>query len=93
MTSLKAKDRQVGNVLQAVAATGCLDVYLAFISKEEQCGAEIVKRKWEVTDVFETRWTARNWLSLDGTKPTFYEEDIDTDHIMQVLASSMLVAC
>ncbi|KAL3142581.1 hypothetical protein ABBQ38_002899 [Trebouxia sp. C0009 RCD-2024] len=83
LSSLKAKDRQVGNVLQAVAASGCLDVYLAFISKEEQCSAEIVKRKWEVTEVFETSWAARDWLSLDGTKPTFYETDIDTNHIMQ----------
>lgn len=86
LSSLKAKDRQVGNVLQAVAASGCLDVYLAFISKEEQCSAEIVKRKWEVTEVFETSWAARDWLSLDGTKPTFYETDIDTNHIMQVPA-------
>lgn len=34
LTSLKTKDRQVANVLQAVAGMGCLDVHLAFISKE-----------------------------------------------------------
>ena len=92
LTSLKAKDRQVGNLLQAVAATGCLDIFLAFISKEEQCSAEIIKRKWEVTDVFETRWSARHWLASDGTKPSFlHEEDVNTDHIMQVLVSNMLL--
>ncbi len=84
LTSLKTKDRQVANVLQAVANTGCLDVHLAIISKEEQCGAEVYKRKWEVTEVFQTEWKARNWLTLDGGKPGFHETDINTDQIMQV---------
>ncbi len=82
LTSLKTKDRQVANVVQAVAASGCLDVHLAFIAKEDQCAAEMVKRKLEIIRVFDTQWWARDWLTLDGN---IVAMEIDPAQIMQVL--------
>ncbi|KAL0052571.1 hypothetical protein WJX82_004058 [Trebouxia sp. C0006] len=83
LTSLKTKDRQVANVVQAVAASGCLDVHLAFIAKEDQCAAEMVKRKLEIIRVFDTQWWARDWLTLDGNKANIVAMEIDPAQIMQ----------
>lgn len=85
LTSLKTKDRQVANVVQAVAASGCLDVHLAFIAKEDQCAAEMVKRKLEIIRVFDTQWWARDWLTLDGNKANIVAMEVDPAQIMQVL--------
>jgi len=79
-------------VLQAVAASGCLDVHLDFIAKEDQCAAEVVKRKLEVVRVFDTQWWARDWLTLDGNKANIFATEIDPDQIMQVLWSEFGVS-
>ena len=75
----------MANVLQAVAASGCPDVHLAFIAKEDQCAAEVVKRKLEVICVFDTQWWARDWLTLDGIKTNILATELDPAQIMQVL--------
>lgn len=72
-------------VLQHLASSGCLDVHIVFVSKHEMGSAEGYDDDWCMDEVYETDYTAKGWLRLDGNIPAFKEEvAIEPREILQV---------
>lgn len=92
LSNLKNKDRAVAAVLQQLASSGCLDVYIVFVSKHEMGTAEGYDNDWCMDEVYDTDYKAKGWLRLDANSPAFKEEVvIEARELLQVCPSLIMM--